>query len=64
EGDDVTEVLGFLQYDHRWLVEKVRRAVEDATRRGDMTLEDSARLRKRYKQGLQDYTYLTRDGME
>ncbi|MCC6527638.1 MAG: biosynthetic arginine decarboxylase, partial [Polyangiaceae bacterium] len=42
EGDDVTEVLGFLQYDHRWLVEKVRRAVEDATRRGDMTLEDSA----------------------
>jgi len=24
EGDDVTDVLRYLQYDHRWLIEKVR----------------------------------------
>ncbi|MCG8591623.1 MAG: biosynthetic arginine decarboxylase [Proteobacteria bacterium] len=61
EGDDVSDVLRYVQYDQRWLVERVRRAVEEATRRGQMSLEDSALLRKRYKQGLQEYTYLTRD---
>ena len=64
EGDDVTDVLRYLQYDHRWLIEKVRRAVEDASRRGAISLEDSARLRKRYKQALQDYTYLTGEPLE
>jgi arginine decarboxylase-like protein len=26
-----------------------------------MSLEESARLRKRYEQGLKEYTYLSRD---
>lgn len=60
EGDSVDEVLAYVQYDKRELVEKVRRTIEAALRAGTITLEDSARLRKRYEQGLQEYTYLSR----
>ena len=61
EGDDVSEVLSYVQYDRRALVEKVRRTIEQALRRGHISLEDSALLRKRYEQGLREYTYLSRD---
>jgi arginine decarboxylase len=61
EGDDVSNVLSYVQYERRWLVEKVRRTIEAALRRGDISLEDSARLRRRYAQGLEDYTYLSQE---
>jgi len=62
EGDAVSDVLRYVQYDPKRLVEKVRRTIELALRRGDISLEESALLRQRYEQGLRDYTYLTRDG--
>ena len=52
-----------MQYDKGTLIEKVRRTIEIAMRAGQISLEDSARLRRRYEQGLQEYTYLTRDGV-
>ena len=61
EGDAVDDVLQYVQYDRRALIEKVRRTIEDALRRGQISLEESARLRRRYKQGLEEYTYLSRD---
>jgi arginine decarboxylase len=61
EGDAVEEVLTYVQYDKQALVEKVRRTIEDPLRKGQITSEESARLRKRYEQGLEGYTYLTRD---
>jgi arginine decarboxylase len=61
EGDDVSNVLSYVQYDRRALIEKVRRTIEDALRKGQISLEESARLRKRYEQGLDEYTYLSRD---
>ena len=61
EGDRVEEVLNYVQYERAPLVENVRRTIEQALRRGQITLEESARLRKRYEQGLDDSTYLTRD---
>jgi arginine decarboxylase len=61
EGDEVTEVLEYVQYDKGTLIEKVRRTIEIAMREGQISLEDSARLRRHYEQGLQEYTYLTRD---
>ena len=61
EGDEVEEVLAYVQYDRGSLVEKVRRTIEAALRRGQISLEESARLRKRYEQGLKEYTYLSRD---
>ncbi len=58
EGDDVTDVLSYVQYDRRVLTERVRKLVENALREGSISLEDSALLRRRYAQGLADYTYL------
>ena len=62
EGDDVSEVLHYVQYERPTLIERVRRTAERAVREGRIGLEDSARLRIRYEQGLREYTYLTRDG--
>src|SRR4030095_9681857 len=60
EGDSVDEVLSYVQYNRGQLVEKVRQTIEAALRAGDISLEESARLRKQYEQGLQAYTYLQR----
>ena len=60
EGDEVEQVLAYVQYERRSLIEKVRRTIESAVRQQRMSLEESARLRKRYEQGLKEYTYLSR----
>jgi arginine decarboxylase len=59
EGDDVNEVLSYVQYDLRGLSEKVRKTIELALRQGRISLNDSALLRSRYNEGLADYTYLS-----
>jgi arginine decarboxylase len=61
EGDDVDDVLAYVQYDRTALKEKVRRLSEVALRRGDISLEEATRLRQRYDQGLRQYTYLDPD---
>jgi arginine decarboxylase len=61
EGDTVEDVLSYVQYDRRMLNERVRRSVEAALRKGEITLEESALLRRRYGQGLSGYTYLDRE---
>jgi len=58
EGDNVTDVLSYVQYDRRNLTERVRKLIERALRDGKIGLEDSALLRRRYDQGLSDYTDL------
>jgi arginine decarboxylase len=58
EGENVKDVLAYVEYDSNALKEKVRRLAELALRRGDITLEEATRLRRRYDQGLWEYTYL------
>jgi len=58
EGDAVEEVLGYVQYSKAELVERARRAIETALREKRITIQESARLRRRYEQGLSGYTYL------
>lgn len=57
-GDDVTDVLSYVQYNRRDLTERVRKLIEKSLREGRISFEDSALLRRRYDQGLADYTYL------
>jgi len=59
EGDCVADVLAYVQYDRRTLVEKVRRTIEEAMRRGKISIEESAQLRHRFERGLSEYTYLS-----
>jgi arginine decarboxylase len=58
EGDSVTEVLGYVQYQKQQLVQQVRQANEQALRRGLLTFEESALLMRRFEEGLSGYTYL------
>jgi arginine decarboxylase len=58
EGDSVTEVLGYVQYEKRDLMQRMRQASEDALRRQLLTFEESALLMKRFEDGLAGYTYL------
>ncbi len=58
EGDTVTEVLGYVGYQRGELVTRVRLACEKALRRGDLTLRDSKRLLRAFRNGLDGYTYL------
>ena len=58
DGDNVNEVLSYVQYDLRSLSERVRRTIEASLRAGRISLQESALLRRRYDQGLADYTYL------
>ncbi|HXV36810.1 MAG TPA: biosynthetic arginine decarboxylase [Myxococcota bacterium] len=58
EGDAVQDVLGYVQYERRRLIEKVRQIIEGALRTNQISLEESARLLERYEQGLKEYTYL------
>jgi arginine decarboxylase len=61
EGDRVEDVLSYVQYDRRQLLERVRRAIEASLRTGSISLAESALLRRRYTQALSDYTYLDQD---
>jgi arginine decarboxylase len=58
EGDSVTEVLGYVQYQKQNLVQRVRQACEEALRKGLLTFEESALLMRRFDEGLSGYTYL------
>lgn len=58
EGDTVTEVLSYVQYNRHELVESIRRASEESILRGTLTKNEAKALMKHYEEGLSGYTYL------
>ncbi len=58
EGDTVTEVLSYVQFDRKDLIKRVRQACEQAVKKGEMTAKDTARVVQMYREGLDGYTYL------
>jgi len=59
-GDQVKEVLAYVEYFEEDLLRSLRRHVEDALDAGRMSLDESARFFARYEAGLHGYTYLAR----
>jgi arginine decarboxylase len=57
-GDTVNEVLDYVQFNGRALLEQFRRDVERAVREGRLNYEESGRLLRFYEDGLYGYTYL------
>jgi arginine decarboxylase len=57
-GDTVREVLDYVQFNAKALLEAFRRDVETALRDGKIGYEESGRLLKFYEEGLNGYTYL------
>jgi arginine decarboxylase len=58
EGDNVREVLSYVQYDAEKLRQEIRRECERAVRDNRLTVSESQALSKAYENGLQGYTYL------
>ena len=63
-GDRVKEVLSYVAFHEDELLRSVRRKVESALQQGRMSYEESALFWNRYEEGLQGYTYLTRNRLE
>src|SRR5260370_28513131 len=57
-GDTVREVLDYVQFNSKALLEEFRRDVEIALRDGRIGYEESGRLLRFYEDGLNGYTYL------
>mgnify|MGYP002381937186 FL=1 len=57
-GDTVREVLDYVQFNAKELVEQFRVDVETALREGRIGYEESGRLLRFYEEGLNGYTYL------
>ncbi|MCS7025389.1 MAG: biosynthetic arginine decarboxylase [Bryobacteraceae bacterium] len=62
KGDTVREVLDYVQFNSRTLLEDFRRDVETALRDGKIGFEESGRLLRFYEDGLHGYTYLEEVG--
>jgi arginine decarboxylase len=61
KGDTVSEVLGYVQYDDRELIEKLQEAVEQAVQSGRIDNEQAGRTIRFYEKALGSYTYLLGD---
>ena len=57
-GDTVREVLDYVQFQSKALLEQFRKDVEGAVREGRIGYEESGALLKFYEEGLNGYTYL------
>lgn len=58
QGDTVREVLDYVQFNAKSLLDQFRRDVETALREGRIGYEESGRLLRFYEDGLHGYTYL------
>ena len=58
QGDNVTDMLGYVDYEPLALINRLRVSIETALKKGYITLEESKQLIKRYREGLAAYTYL------
>jgi len=58
EGDTVSEVLNYVQFDVKDLVQRFRTAVEKGVKERRITLDESALLLRFYIDGINGYTYL------
>jgi arginine decarboxylase len=58
QGETVREVLDYVQFQSKSLLEQFRRSVEAAVRDGKISYEESGALLKFYEDGLNGYTYL------
>jgi arginine decarboxylase len=58
KGNSMNEVLRYVQYDSSDLNERLRLSIEKALREGRLTNGESAILKKRFKEALENYTYL------
>jgi arginine decarboxylase len=58
KGDTIKDVLSYVWYDERTLMEQLRKSIEVALAKGKITFEQSAALVRHFERSLAGYTYL------
>ncbi len=58
EGDTIEEVLGYVQYSPEKLMEHLQLLIERALKANQLKPSESAKLKKKFKEALESYTYL------
>lgn len=61
EGDDVKEVLQYVEYNRADLIERVRKATESSILKGTISRSEARLLLEHYERGLSSYTYLSEE---
>lgn len=61
EGDDVREVLEYVEYHKPDLIERIRKATESSILKGTLSRSEARLLLEHYERGLSSYTYLTEE---
>ena len=61
EGNDIREVLEYVEYQKPELLERVRKATETGILRGTISRQEARLLMEHYERGLTSYTYLTEE---
>ena len=59
EGDDIMDVLEYVDFHKKEMLERVRKNTESGIENGDLTPKDVRMIMKHYEDGLNRYTYLT-----
>lgn len=62
KGDTVSDVLGYVQFDHRELIQRLQEAVEAAVEENRIDADQASRALRYYEQAFGSYTYFTGDG--
>ncbi|BDQ35503.1 biosynthetic arginine decarboxylase [Pseudodesulfovibrio portus] len=60
EGDSVEDILSYVEYDTKALLNRFRETAENAVRSGQITPTQRRKILQAYKDGLQGYTYFER----
>jgi len=61
EGDSVEDVLQYVEFDTKDLLERFRRKAENAVRTGNLSSGERKRIMRAYTEGLKGYTYYEKD---
>ena len=60
EGDSVSDVLSYVEYDTKGMVERLRETAEQAVRGGLITAQERRQVMEAFEAGLRGYTYFER----
>jgi arginine decarboxylase len=60
EGDSVADVLSYVEYNPKILIEQFREKAEKAVREGKIDVSERRKIMKAYESGLSGYTYFER----
>ena len=60
EGDSVADVLSYVEYDPKRMIQRIRQLAENAVRADAITAKDRRRIMEAFENGMRGYTYFER----